>query len=252
MNDEQLLRYSRHIMLPELDIDGQEALLGSHALIVGMGGLGAPLALYLAAAGVGRLTLADDDQVDESNLQRQIIHGVSDVGDSKVESARRSLAAINPGCSVEAVHARLEGDALHNKVQAADLVLDGTDNFATRYAINSACVATGTPLVSGAAIRWEGQVAVFDFRDDNSPCYACLYPDTGATSDLNCADNGVAAPLVGIIGSIQALEALKLLAGVGETLLGYVLVFDAKYQQWQKLKLTRNPECSVCASRLND
>ena len=249
MNDEQLLRYSRHIMLPEIDIAGQEKLLASHALIVGLGGLGAPLALYLAAAGVGRLTLVDDDSVEASNLQRQVIHATSDIGRAKVESAADSVRAINPDCEVVPIQERLAGDSLERCVAAADIVLDGSDNFATRYAINAACAKHGTPLVSGAAIRWEGQVAVFDFRNPDSPCYACLYPDTATTTDLNCAENGVAAPVVGIIGSIQALEALKLITGAGENLCGSVLVMDGKYQQWQKLKLTRAPDCSVCRDR---
>lgn len=249
MNDNQLLRYSRHIMLPELEIDGQEKLLASKILIVGMGGLGAPAALYLASAGVGQLTLADDDEVEASNLQRQIIHGSADVGTTKVESARASIHAINPDCKVTVVSQRLLGSELLTQVNSVDLVLDGTDNFESRYAINAACVATNTPLVSGAAIRWEGQIAVFDYRNPQSPCYACLYPATETTSDLTCAENGVAAPVVGIIGSMQALEAMKLITGTGESLSGYVLVMDAKYQQWQKLQLSRNLNCSVCHKR---
>jgi len=249
MNDDQLLRYSRHIMLPELDIEGQEKLLAAHALVIGMGGLGAPLALYLAAAGVGKLTIVDHDSVEASNLQRQIIHSSKDVGRSKVASAKASLAEINPDCVVTSVEQRIEGAELEALVSMADIVLDGTDNFATRYAINAACVASNTPLVSGAAIRWEGQVAVFDFRDASAPCYACLHPDVDATQDLSCADNGVAAPVVGIIGSMQALEALKLLTSVGESLSGHVLVMDAKFQQWQKLKLSRSKNCAVCAER---
>ena len=236
-------------MLPELEIDGQEKLLASKVLIVGLGGLGAPAALYLAAAGVGHLTLADDDEVEASNLQRQIIHSSADVGTTKVESARASINALNPDCKVRVVPQRLLGSELLAEVNKTDLVLDGTDNFETRYAINEACVATNTPLVSGAAIRWEGQVAVFDFHDPQSPCYACLYPATEATSDLTCAENGVAAPVVGIIGSMQALEAMKLITGTGESLSGYVLVMDAKYQQWQKLQLSRAPNCSVCHKR---
>ena len=249
MNDNQLLRYSRHIMLPELEIDGQEKLLASKILIVGLGGLGAPAALYLASAGVGQLTLADDDEVEASNLQRQIIHGSADVGTTKVESARASIHAINPECKVTVVPQRLLGSELLTQVNSVDLVLDGTDNFESRYAINAACVATNTPLVSGAAIRWEGQIAVFDYRNPQSPCYACLYPATETTSDLTCAENGVAAPVVGIIGSMQALEAMKLITGTGESLSGYVLVMDAKYQQWQKLQLSRNLNCSVCHKR---
>ena len=236
-------------MLPELEIDGQEKLLASKILIVGMGGLGAPAALYLASAGVGQLTLADDDEVEASNLQRQIIHGSADVGTTKVESARASIHAIIPECKVTVVPQRLLGSELLTQVNSVDLVLDGTDNFESRYAINAACVATNTPLVSGAAIRWEGQIAVFDYRNPQSPCYACLYPATETTSDLTCAENGVAAPVVGIIGSMQALEAMKLITGTGESLSGYVLVMDAKYQQWQKLQLSRNLNCSVCHKR---
>lgn len=236
-------------MLPELEIDGQEKLLASKILIVGMGGLGAPAALYLASAGVGQLTLADDDEVEASNLQRQIIHGSADVGTTKVESARASIHAINPDCKVTVVPQRLLGSELLTQVNSVDLVLDGTDNFESRYAINAACVATNTPLVSGAAIRWEGQIAVFDYRNPQSPCYACLYPATETTSDLTCAENGVAAPVVGIIGSMQALEAMKLITSTGESLSGYVLVMDAKYQQWQKLQLSRNLNCSVCHKR---
>ena len=236
-------------MLPELDIDGQEKLLRSKVLIIGLGGLGAPLALYLAAAGIGHLTLVDDDHVEPSNLQRQIIHGTSNIGESKVISAMSSINAINPDCQVNAIQERLDREQLERQVAQADLVLDATDNFATRYAINAACAKAGVPLVSGAAIRWEGQVAVFDFRDPESPCYACLYPDTNATSDLSCADNGVAAPIVGIIGSIQALEAVKLIAAAGDSLSGYVLVMDGKYQQWQKLQLARAEHCIGCAGR---
>jgi len=236
-------------MLPEIEIAGQEKLLAAHALIVGLGGLGAPLALYLAAAGIGKLTLADDDLVEASNLQRQIIHGTEDIGRSKVASAASSVNAINADCIVTALEERLLDEQLIEQVTKADIVLDGTDNFASRYAINAACVATGTPLVSGAAIRWEGQVAVFDFRDPASPCYACLYPETDSTSDLSCADNGVAAPVVGIIGSMQALEAIKLIADAGESLSGNVLVMDAKYQHWQKLKLARVEDCIVCRNR---
>jgi adenylyltransferase/sulfurtransferase len=246
MNDDQLLRYSRHIMLPELDIDGQERLLSARVLIIGMGGLGSPIAMYLAAAGVGTLALADHDQVDLSNLQRQIIHDSGTVGLSKVESAARSLRRLNPDVHVIGIAERLAGDRLDAEVTAADLVLDATDNFRTRYAINDACWRAGKPLVSGAAIRWEGQVTAFDPRRPDSPCYRCLYAE-GDDEALNCADNGVAAPLVGIIGATQALEAIKMICGIGEPLVGHVLYFDAKWLEWRKLGLKRNPGCPVCA-----
>jgi len=246
VNDDQLLRYSRHIMLPELDIDGQERLLAARVLIIGMGGLGSPIAMYLAAAGVGTLVLADHDQVDLSNLQRQIIHGSDTVGLSKVESAIRSLRRLNPEVQLIPIAERLAGDRLDAEVTAADLVLDATDNFRTRYAINDACWRGRKPLVSGAAIRWEGQVTAFDPRRPDSPCYRCLYTE-GDDEALNCADNGVAAPLVGIIGATQALEAIKMICGVGESLVGHVLYFDAKWLEWRKLGLKRNPTCPVCA-----
>ena len=247
MNDEQLLRYSRQIMLPEFDIAGQEALLNAHALVIGLGGLGSPAALYLAAAGVGTLTLVDHDTVDVSNLQRQIIHDQRSLDMAKVESAARRIRAINPDTEVHTVAAKLEGSDLLQAVKQADVVLDGTDNFAARFAINAACVAAGTPLVSGAAIRLEGQIAVFDPREDESPCYQCLYADA-ADGALNCAENGVASPLVGIVGSVQAMEAMKLLAGFGDTLTGFVLYLDAKRMEWRKLKLGRNAGCPTCGA----
>ena len=247
MNDEQLLRYSRQIMLPEFDIAGQEAMLNSTALVVGLGGLGSPAALYLAAAGIGALHLVDHDIVDLSNLQRQIIHSQAALGTTKVESAAQRIAAINPDTKVKISAHKLDEEELATAATNADVVLDGTDNFATRYAINAACVATRTPLVSGAAIRMEGQIAVFDSRQEHSPCYRCLY---GEATDmpLNCAENGVAAPLVGIVGSVQAMEAMKLLAGFGDVLVGFVLYLDAKRMEWRKLKLARNPTCEVCGS----
>ncbi len=248
MNDDQLLRYSRQIMLPEFDIAGQDALLDAHALIVGLGGLGSPAALYLAAAGVGSLTLVDHDTVEVSNLQRQIIHDQHSLGRNKVASAADRIHAINPDTDVRTVAAKLEDSALAELVADVDVVLDGTDNFAIRYAINRACFAARTPLVSGAAIRMEGQVAVFDPRRDDSPCYQCLYSDA-ADAALNCAENGVAAPLVGIVGSIQAMEAMKVIATVGETLVGYVLYLDAKRMELRKLKLPKDPNCPVCGSR---
>jgi molybdopterin-synthase adenylyltransferase len=246
LDDRQLLRFSRQIMLPELDVGGQEILLNARVLIVGMGGLGSPAAMYLAAAGVGTLILADYDHVDLSNLQRQIAHRDDSVGMLKVESAAQTLKALNPDVVVEPLATRLEATELEAQIRGCDVVLDATDNFRTRYAINDACWAVGTPLVSGAAIRWEGQVAVFDPRRAGSPCYRCLYRE-GSDEALNCADNGVIAPLVGIIGSCQALEAIKLLCGVGETLTGHVLYFDAQHMDWRKLRLSRDPACPTCS-----
>ena len=248
MNDDQLLRYSRQIMLPEFDVAGQDALLDAHALIVGLGGLGSPAALYLAAAGIGSLTLVDFDTVEVSNLQRQIIHDQHSIGRDKVASAADRIAAINPDTKVRAVAAKLDERRLAEAIAGVDVVIDGTDNFAIRYAINRACFAQRTPLVSGAAIRMEGQVAVFDPRRPDSPCYQCLYADA-ADVVLNCAENGVAAPLVGIVGSIQAMEAIKVVAGVGDTLTGYVLYLDAKRMELRKLKLSRDPNCPACAER---
>ena len=245
MNDDELLRYSRQIMLPEFDVAGQQALLEAHALVVGLGGLGSPSALYLAAAGVGSLTLVDHDRVDVSNLQRQIIHDQASVGQAKVDSAAARIAALNPSTRLETIAARLDGPELDAVVAAADVVLDGTDNFLSRYAINAACVRTKTPLVSGAAIRLEGQVTVIDPRREDAPCYRCLYGDAGDEA-LNCAENGVAAPLVGIVGSVQAMEAMKIVAGVGETLDGYVLHLDAKRMEWRKFRLTKDPLCQTC------
>lgn len=245
MSDEQLLRYSRQIMLPELDVAGQEKLLAARVLIVGLGGLGSPLAMYLAAAGVGTLVISDYDAVDLSNLQRQIVHRNDALGEPKVSSARRTLQALNPDVRVETLNARLSAADLDSAVAGCDLVLDATDNFSTRYALNDVCWRAGKPLVSGAAIRWEGQVAVFDPRQTDAPCYRCLYPE-GDDAALNCAENGVVAPLVGIIGTCQALESIKLLTGVGESLAGYVLYLDGKRMEWRKLRLSRNPSCLTC------
>ena len=247
MNDDQLLRYSRQIMLPEFDVAGQQALLEAHALVVGLGGLGSPSALYLAAAGVGSLTLVDHDSVDVSNLQRQIIHDQTAVGQAKVDSAAARIAALNPDTRLETIAARLDGPELDAVVAHADVVLDGTDNFVARYAMNAACVRNKTPLVSGAAIRLEGQITVIDPRRDDAPCYRCLYGDAGDEA-LNCAENGVAAPLVGIVGSVQAMEAMKIIAAVGESLAGYVLHLDAKRMEWRKLKLTKDPDCRTCSA----
>lgn len=245
MNDEQLLRYSRQIMLPDVDIDGQERLLASHALVIGLGGLGSPVAMYLAAAGVGQLTLVDFDQVDLSNLQRQIAHTSARIGVNKAASAAQSLRALNPDIQIQVVEQRVDAELLKALVTRAHVVLDCTDNFRARFAINAACVAAKKPLVSGAAIRLEGQLSVFDSRQPHSPCYRCLYEESA--DDLSCAANGVLAPLVGVIGSLQAQEALKLLAGFGETLTGRVLLWDARYSQARELRLPKDPACPVCA-----
>ena len=227
---------------------GQDALLDARALIVGLGGLGSPAALYLAAAGVGTLTLVDHDTVDLSNLQRQIIHDQGSLGHAKVASAAERIAAINPDTQVNAVAAKLDSDSLDDFVPEVDVVIDGTDNFAIRYALNRSCFRHHVPLVSGAAIRMEGQVAVFEPGREDSPCYQCLYADA-ADIELNCAENGVAAPLVGIVGSMLAMEAMKVLAGVGETLTGFVLYLDAKRMELRRLRLPRNPDCPTCGKR---
>ena len=249
MNDEQLLRYSRHILLPELGIEGQERLLAAHALVVGAGGLGSPVALYLASAGVGRITLCDHDQVGLTNLQRQIVHRTDAIGKKKVDSARTTLAAINPEARVVPIAERVAGARLEELVAAADVVVDGCDNFATRHAVNRACVKFGKPLVSGAAVRFDGQVTVFDLRERASPCYHCLFPESGENEDMRCAIMGVFAPLVGIIGSIQAAEALKLLAGCGEPLTGRLVLVDALAMQTRTVKFAQDPACAVCAPR---
>jgi adenylyltransferase/sulfurtransferase len=245
MNDEQLLRYSRQIMLPQMDVAGQEKLLDSTALIVGLGGLGSSAAMYLAAAGVGHLILADFDSVELSNLQRQILHSTDDIGRSKVDSAAESLTKLNPDITVTKYAARLDDEALHALLPQVDIVLDGCDNFATRFAVNRACVAHHKPLVSGAAIRFEGQVSVFLNRDQQSACYQCLYRDEGE-ENMNCTDNGVLAPVVGIIGSIQATEAIKVLTGIGEALTNKLLVLDALNMEWRTLKLKKDPHCPIC------
>jgi molybdopterin-synthase adenylyltransferase len=246
MNDQQLLRYSRQIMLSQMDIRGQEALLKAKVLIIGLGGLGCPAAIYLASAGVGQLTLVDDDKVDLSNLQRQIAHTTASIGQSKVSSASISLKNLNPEVKLIELPIRLEGDALFEEVAKADLVLDCSDNFATRFAINRACLKHKTPLVSGAAIRMEGQLAVFDHRVAESPCYECLY-DEGSEMDLSCSENGVMAPLVGIIGAMQAMEAIKLLTGIGSPLTGRLLLFDAVSMQWREMALNKDKECGACS-----
>ena len=247
MNDDQLLRYSRQIMLPQVGVEGQQRLLDATALIIGMGGLGSPAALYLAAAGVGELIVVDFDTVELSNLQRQILHTGADIGRRKVDSARDSLAAINPGVGVEIISHKLEGEALHEVVARSDVVLDGSDNFATRFAINEACVASGTPLISAAVIRMEGQVSVFDPRGEEAPCYRCLYKDEGGELEEGCVQSGVLAPVAGLVGSIQATEALKVLMGIGCPLTGRLLMIDAETMDIRPLKLRRDPSCPVCS-----
>lgn len=249
MNDEQLLRYSRHILLPDIGIEGQQKLHDAHALIIGAGGLGSPVALYLAASGVGTLTLVDDDTVDLTNLQRQIIHRTSSVGTPKVDSARASLAEINPDVRVTALNERADRKRLLELVAQADIVIDCSDNFATRYALNQACVELKKPFVSGAATRFDGQVAVFDMRQASSPCYHCLYPEQSDALETRCAIMGVLAPLVGIIGSMQAAEALKVLVGMGTPLCGRLFVMDALHMELRTVKLSRDPACPVCSTR---
>jgi molybdopterin/thiamine biosynthesis adenylyltransferase len=248
MNDQQLLRYSRHILLDELGVEGQQRLQNAHALVVGAGGLGCPASLYLCAAGIGRLSIADSDRVDLTNLQRQILYGTADIGSSKVLAARTQLGKLNPEVEVVPLALRLEGDALERSVAAADLVLDCSDNFATRHAINRACVRHAKPLVSGAAIRFDAQLAVFDRRAADSPCYACLFPESSDAEDVQCAVMGVLAPLTGMIGAMQALEAIKLIADAGTSMSGRLLLFDAKGAEWRTLRVKKDPACAVCGA----
>ncbi|KRW73590.1 molybdopterin-synthase adenylyltransferase [Pseudomonas sp. TTU2014-096BSC] len=248
LSDDELLRYSRQILLKQVDIDGQLKLKQSRVLIVGLGGLGSPVALYLAAAGVGELHLADFDTVDATNLHRQILHDTTSVGRTKVDSAIERLEALNPLVKVVPLRTALDADSLGPAVAAVDLVLDCTDNFAIREAVNGACVAAGKPLVSGAAIRLEGQLSVFDPRVASSPCYHCLYGH-GSEAELTCSEAGVAGPLVGLVGSLQALEALKLLAGFGEPLVGRLLLIDALTSRFRELRVKRDPACAVCGTR---
>lgn len=246
MNDNQLLRYSRHILLPQIEYEGQEKLTQSHVLIVGAGGLGSPVALYLAACGVGKLTICDFDAVDLTNLQRQIIHTTQSVGINKAVSAQQTIYEINPEVQVQTVQQKSSAAEFAALIQQADVVVDCSDNFATRYTLNRLCFQYKKPLVSGAAIRFEGQITVFDFRHEQSPCYHCLYPDMGSDQEIRCADNGVFAPLVGMIGTAQAAEVLKLLMNIGETLQGRLLLLDALTAEWRTIKLARDPHCSVC------
>ena len=247
LSDEELLRYSRQILLQQVDIEGQLKLKNSRVLIVGVGGLGSPVALYLAAAGVGELHLADFDSVDLTNLQRQIIHDSASIGQSKVDSAMQRLAAINPQIKLVAHRSALDADTLADAVSQVDLVLDCCDNFGTREAVNAACFVARKPLVSGAAIRLEGQLSVFDSRQPASPCYHCLYGH-GSEDELTCSEAGVIGPLVGLVGSLQALEALKLLAGFGEPLVGRLLLIDALGTRFRELRVKRDPGCSVCGT----
>jgi adenylyltransferase/sulfurtransferase len=251
MDDQQLLRYSRQIMLPSFDIAGQQSLRCATVLVVGAGGLGSPVAMYLAAAGVGRLLLADHDHVDLSNLQRQLMHTTDRIGMTKVESARLALQAINPGVEVVGIEQQLDASNLPDWVAQADVVVDASDNFATRFALNRACVEQAKPLVSGAAIRLEGQVSVFAGHLPDAPCYRCLYSDEldqeADDRRLTCSENGVLSPVVGVIGSLQATETIKVISGLGETLIGRLLIWDAAYMQWRELKVNKDPACPVCS-----
>jgi len=249
MDDAQLTRYSRHILLDELGVEAQESWQRATALIVGLGGLGSPAAMYLASAGVGRLILADGDTVDATNLQRQIVHREATIGRPKVESAAETLRALNPEVAIECIGERLGGDALAAAVARADVVLDCSDNFATRYALNAACAAAGKPLVSGSGVGFDGQLAVFDFRNAGGPCYRCLFPEDLEAEETRCAVMGVFAPLVGVVGTLQAGEALKLLAGAGRTLSGRLLLFNALGAEMRTLQLPADPECPVCRDR---
>ena len=247
MNDTQLLRYSRHILLDDLGIEGQEKLLRSRALIIGAGGLGSPVALYLGSAGVGHITIVDHDRVDTTNLQRQIAHKMAGVGQFKAVSARLAIADLNPDVKVSALLAYADEALLDREVQHSDVVLDCSDNFASRHAINRACIKHRKPLVSGAAIRFDGQVSVYDVNDTNSPCYACVFPETELFEETQCATMGVLAPLVGIIGSIQAAEALKLLCGIGRPLTGRLMMLDGRRMEWNEVLMPRDANCGVCS-----
>ncbi len=249
MNDDQLLRYSRHILLNEIGIEGQQRLLASHALVIGVGGLGSPAALYLATTGVGRITLVDHDTVELTNLQRQIAHGTDRIGQTKVASAAQSMHALNPGVEVTALAVRADEANLDALVAAAEVVLDCSDNFATRHAVNAACVRHARPLVSGAAIGFDGQISVYDTRDAKHPCYACVFPPAATFEEAQCSTMGVFAPLVGIVGTMQAAEALKLLAGIGTSLAGRLLMVDARTMEWSEVRIARDSACPVCGHR---
>ena len=249
MNDDQLLRYSRHILVDEIGIEAQQRFLDAHALVIGAGGLGSPAAMYLAASGVGTLTLVDNDTVDLTNLQRQIMHETASVGHAKVESGREAIARLNPEVKVSAVQTRIDDAWLDAHVPGASVVLDCTDNFATRHAINRACVKHGVPLVSGAALRFDGQISTFDFRDAASPCYACVFPEDQPFEEVACSTMGVFAPTVGIIGAMQAAEALRVIGGIGTTLVGRLMMLDSLRMEWNTMRVARQPDCPVCGER---
>jgi molybdopterin-synthase adenylyltransferase len=249
LNDDELLRYSRHILLDELGIEGQRRLLSSHALVIGAGGLGSPVALYLGTAGVGTITIVDHDTVDVTNLQRQIAHDLSRVGQPKALSAKASIERINPGITVHALVERADAERLNTLVAAADVVIDCCDNFDTRHKVNAACVAHRKPLVSGAAIGFDGQITVYDTRQADMPCYACIFPASSTVEETRCATMGVFAPLVGIIGSMQASEAIRLLAGVGSSLAGRLQMLDGRTMEWNEMRAGRAKACTVCAGR---
>lgn len=251
-NDEQLLRYSRQIMLPHFGVEGQQQLQDAHVVIIGIGGLGSPAALYLAASGVGSLTLVDFDNVDNSNLQRQIIHNTGNIGDNKAASAKKTLLAINPETTINCIDKKLTLEELNSIISGASCVIDATDNFATRFLINRACVKQHVALVSAAAIQYQGQICVFDLRLENSACYACLYAEEQADNsqeNTSCSENGILAPVVGVLGSMQALEAIKLICNIGETLQNRLFIFDALALQWRTIKLNKDPKCQVCSLR---
>jgi molybdopterin/thiamine biosynthesis adenylyltransferase len=248
VNDDQLLRYSRHILLDDVGIEGQQRLVDSHVLVVGAGGLGSPVALYLAASGVGHITIADHDVVDLTNLQRQIAHTTARVGEPKVDSASQAMWALNPDVHVTALTQKLTADELDALVPTVQVVVDCCDNFETRQAVNAACVKHQVPLVSGAAIRMDGQLAVYDARDDKSPCYACIFPPDNAPEEVRCATMGVLAPLVGVIGTMQAMETVKLLTGIGSRLTGRLQMLDGRSMEWSEVRLQRNATCPVCGN----
>jgi molybdopterin/thiamine biosynthesis adenylyltransferase len=247
MNDTELLHYSRQILLPEIGIEGQQRLLNAKVLIIGLGGLGSPAAMYLAAAGVGHLYISDFDKVELSNLQRQIIHKINNIGKNKVDSAHESLLALNPSITITPLYQRLENQALIEPITKVDIVLDCTDNLTSRLTINQACVQTKTPLISGAAIRMEGQISVFNSNLDHSPCYSCLYPNDEQIIET-CTETGILAPMVGIIGSLQALEAIKLIIGIGNNLIGQLLLIDGITMEFQTIKVKKNPNCPICTT----
>jgi len=246
MNDEQLLRYSRHLLLEEIDVAGQEKLLSSHALVIGAGGLGSAAAPYLAAAGIGNITLIDHDQVELTNLQRQIMHTENSVGQSKVNSGKQFLQQLNASIQIETIEAKATTALLDDLLPSVDIVLDCTDNFASRHLINASCLKHHTPLVSGSALRFDGQISVFDSRNAVSPCYACIFSPDENFEEVSCSSMGIFSPLVGIIGAMQAAQAIQVLLGFGETLVGRMLLWNARTTQIDEFKISRNPECSVC------